>query len=92
MSILRKNIDERPYTGKRIVKGKLKLSEKEWLNMFFDGTPNAEQVTGVTRGKIYDVILVEGFGDVESVTFIDDNKDIQTLGGYFFEEVDEEVS
>lgn len=57
--------------------------------MFFDS--KAKQVREVTRGKIYDVILVEGFGDVENVILIDDNKDIQ-LGGYFFEEIDEEAS
>lgn len=87
MSVLTENIDSRPYTGKRNVKGKLRLSEKEWLNKFFDGTPNVEQVTGVTRGKVYDVIAIEGYGDCEDVTFIDDNGDEQTLADAFFEEV-----
>lgn len=35
---------------------------------------------------------MEGFGDVESVTFIDGSKEVQTLGSYFFEEIEKEVS
>ncbi len=89
MSVLRENIDSSPYTGERKVKGKLRLSTKEWLDNFFNGTPNWEQVTGVTRGKIYDVVSVEGFGDGEDVTFINDNGEEQTLGSFFFEKVAE---
>ena len=89
MSVLRQNIDSNPYTGERKVKGQLRLSTKEWLDQFFNGTPNCSQVTGVTRGKIYDVISVEGFGDCEDVTFIDDNGEDQTLGDFFFEEISE---
>lgn len=44
-------------------------------------------ITGVTRGKIYEVVSVEGFGDGEDVTFIDDNGNLQCLGDFFFEEV-----
>lgn len=87
MSILTKDIDSTPYTGKRNVKGKLRISEKEWLDSFFNGTPNVEQVIGVTRGKVYDVIAIEGYGDCEGVTFIDDNDNEHTLGSFFFEEV-----
>ena len=88
MNVLTKNIDSRPYTGTRNINGKLKISEKEWLNKFVDGTPNVSQVENVTQGKIYDVIAVEGFGDCENVTFINDNGDEQTLADFFFEEID----
>lgn len=88
MSVLRQNIDSNPYTGERKVKGQLRASTKEWLNPFFDGTPNYSQVTGITRGKIYDVISVEGFGDCEDITFINDNGEEETLGDFFFEEIE----
>ena len=72
----------------RTVNGKyLRLSTKESLNHFFDGTPTVEQVEGVTRGKVYEVIAIEGFGDCEDVTFIDDNGNKQELADFFFEEV-----
>lgn len=90
MSVLRKNIDANPYTDKRIVSGKyLKVKENaDWLNGYFDGTPNYVQVVGVTRGKIYEVIAIEGFGDCEDVTIIDDNGNELELADFFFEEVD----
>lgn len=88
MSILKKNIDRFPYTGVRKVSGQLKLSTKEWLNPYFDGTPDYTQIKGVTRGKIYDVISVEGYGDAEDVTFIDDNNEEHTLADFFFEEIE----
>lgn len=84
MSVLSKY----PYTGKRKVKGQLRASTKEWLNPYFDGTPNYSQVTGITRGKVYDVIAIEGFGDVEDVIIINDFGEEQELGSFFFEEVD----
>lgn len=89
MSVLRENIDANPYTGKRRVSGKyLRVKENaEWLDKFFNGTPNVEQVKGVTRGKIYEVVAIEGFGDCEDITFIDDNGNEQELGDFFFEEV-----
>lgn len=88
MSVLRKNIDANPYTGKRSVSGQyLRLSTKESLTHFFDGTPTVEQVEGVTRGKVYEVVAIEGFGDCEDVTIIDDNGNRQELADFFFEEV-----
>lgn len=65
---------------------KLKLSEETWLDMFFDGTPCVDQVTGVTRGKNYQVIESENEKDCGDVTFINDNGEIQRLGHFFFEE------
>lgn len=89
MSVLRENIDANPYTGKRSVSGKyLRVKENaEWLDKFFDGTPNTEQVEGVTRGKVYEVVAIEGFGDCEDITIIDDNGNKQELADFFFEEV-----
>lgn len=92
MSVLTQNIDNQPYTGIRKVQGKLKLSTKPWLDCYFDGTSNCDQVKNVTRGKIYDVIAIEGFGDAEDVTFIDDTGNTQTLGDFFFEELDSKES
>lgn len=92
MSIMTKDIDTRPYTGARKVEGKIKVKTSEeasWLDGYFNNTPNYSQVTGITRGKVYDVIKVEGFGDGEDITIIDDNGKEQTLGDFFFTEVDE---
>jgi hypothetical protein len=49
-----------------------------------------KQVVGVTRGKAYEVIAIEGHGDCEDITIIDDNGNEQTLGDFFFEEVNHE--
>lgn len=89
MSVLRENIDANPYTGKRSVNRKyLKVKENAyWLNGFFDGSPDYDQVIGVTRGKTYEVIAIEGHGDCEDITIVDDNGNKQTLADFFFEEV-----
>ena len=87
MGVLTKDIDSRPYTGKRTVKGRLRLSEKPSLDVFFGGNPDVVPITGVSRGKVYEVVSIEGFGDGEDVTFIDDNGNLQCLGDFFFEEV-----
>ena len=87
MGVLTKDIDSRPYTGKRTVKGRLRLSEKPSLDVFFGGNPDVVPITGVTRGKVYEVVSIEGFGDGEDVTFIDDNGTLQCPGDFFFEEV-----
>lgn len=88
MSVLRKNIDSNPYTGIRSVSGKyLRLRTDEHLTHFFDGTPTVEQVEGVTRGKVYEVVAIEGFGDCEDVIIIDDNGNEKRLADFFFEEV-----
>lgn len=88
MSVLRENIDANPYTGKRSINGEyLKVKENaEWLNGFFDGSPMYKQVIGITRGKVYEVVAIEGHGDCEDVTIIDDNGNEQILGDFFFEE------
>ena len=86
--ILRDNIDAAPYVGERKVVGKLKLNkDAEYLDCFFNGKPNCEQIKNVTRGKTYDVVSVKGYGDCEDVTFIDDIGELQTLGSFFFDEI-----
>lgn len=87
MSVLTENIDSRPYTGKRSVIEKLRISNADYLNDFFNGAENVEQIKAVTRGKTYDIVAIEGFGDAEDVTFIDDKGNEQTLGDFFFEEL-----
>ena len=89
MSVLRENIDANPYTGKRTTNKKyLRVKENvKWLNGFFDGNPDYDQVVGVTRGKIYEVVAIEGHGDCESITIIDDNGNEHVLCDFFFEEV-----
>ena len=85
--ILKDNIDDHPYTGIREVTGKLRVKTASWLDGHFNGSINCEQVRNITRGKIYDVVRVEGLGDCEDVTIIDDSGNEQTLADFFFEEI-----
>lgn len=85
--ILKDNIDTSPYTGVRNVTGKLRVKTANWLDGHFNGSINCEQVRNITRGKIYDVVRVEGLGDCEDVTIIDDSGNEQTLADFFFEEI-----
>lgn len=89
MNILTRDIDSHPYTGIRKVTGKIKVTDKDFIRKFFDGTKDYQQVKNVTMGKVYDVLEVEGFGDVEDITFIDDAGEQQSLADFFFEEVEE---
>lgn len=79
--------DKFQFVGKIEVSIPVITSTKKFLNKFFDGTENVEQVTGITRGKNYTIIEVEGFGDVFDVTFVNDNGTLQTLGSFFFEDI-----
>ena len=75
----------------RNVKGKVRVKTSDeawWLDKYFDNTPNCDQVEGITRGKTYEVVRVEGFGDCEDITIIDDNGKEHTLADFFFAEVD----
>lgn len=90
MSIITKNIDESPYTGERNVCGKVRVKthdEAKWLDGYFNKTPNYSQVENVTRGKVYDVIKVIGYGDVEGIVIINDIGKEEELCDFFFEEV-----
>ena len=88
--ILAENIDSHPYTGERNIKGYLKLSTKKYLDNFFDGSVNYQQVENITRGKIYEVISVIGYGDGEDVIILDDNGNEHRLADWFFEELTED--
>lgn len=79
------DLDSHPFTGERKVDFKAKISEKEFLNGYFDGTPNYDQVKDVTRGKVYDIYKVEGFGDMASFYFINDAGKEDCLCDFFFE-------
>ena len=45
------DLDSHPFTGERKVDFKAKISEKEFLNGYFDGTPNYDQVKDVHGEK-----------------------------------------
>ena len=90
MSVITKNIDCRPYTGKRNIKGKVRVKtsdEAKWLDGYFDGNPKYSQVKNITRGKTYDVVKVIGYGDVEGIFIINDIGEEIELCDFFFEEV-----
>lgn len=56
MSIITPNIDASPYTGVRNVKGKVRVkthNDAPWLDNFFNGKENCDQITGITRGKTH---------------------------------------
>lgn len=90
MNIITPNIDASPYTGIRNVEGKVRVKthkDAPWLDNFFNGAEHYDQIEGIRRGNMYDAISVEGFGDVEDITIIDDNGTKQTLGSFFFDEI-----
>lgn len=86
------NLDANPYTAKvecnTPIKVKLAdLEMKPWLRKYFDGTPNVEQITTLTIGKIYNVVAYEVMGDVADVTIINDNGERENFMECFFDEV-----
>lgn len=89
MSILRENIDSNPHTDLRdINNGQLRVkADADYLDGYFNGSPNYVQVKNITRGKVYDVVCVRGHGDCEDVTVIDDAGNHHTLADFFFEEL-----
>ena len=72
--------------NKRVI-AKMRLSESPDLDDFFNGSRIAEQVAGVTRGKVYDVQDKPEPGDIGDITFINDNGAEQKLWSFFFEPV-----
>lgn len=82
------NTGEYPFTGIRDASFDARVSEKPFLDNFFNGTPHYDQVSGVTRGKVYHVHKVEGFGDASSFFITDDTGKEHELGDMFFEAVD----
>lgn len=88
MSVLTEDIDRNPYTGIKYVTGKLRINKEHYLDKFFNGAKNVSQVKNVTRGKEYNIIYLEGYGDMEDVIFINDIGKEQRLGSFFFEEIE----
>ena len=86
--VFKRNIDVFPYTGERDVDGFLKISERDFLDPWFN--ENNEDLKNIKRGKIYKVVRAVGYGDVEDFVIIDDNGEELTLGSFFFEELDDE--
>lgn len=77
------NLDSHPFIGERKVSFKAKMSEK-YLN------PRYNQVKNVTRGKVYDIYKVEGYGDMVEFYFLDDTGKEQGLCDFFFEDISSE--
>jgi hypothetical protein len=88
--VFTRNIDMFPYTGERDVEGFLKISERSFLDPYYNGASRYVQVKNVTRGKIYKVVRAIGYGDVEDFVIIDDIGEEHTLGSFFFEEITDE--
>ena len=86
--VFTRNIDMFPYSGEREVEGFLKISEREFLNPWFN--ENNEHLKNIKRGKIYKVVRAIGYGDVEDFVIIDDSGEEITLGSFFFEELTNE--
>ena len=80
------NMDAHPASGTRKADFDARLSTKPHLDGFFNGQKDYEQVTGVTRGKIYHIHEVELIGDAVDVKFLDDNGVEKRLGIFFFED------
>lgn len=66
---------------------KMKLSTSPDLDDYFNGSRIAVQVTGVTRGKVYDILDSPEPGNIGDVTFINDNGEEQKLFSFFFEAI-----
>ena len=86
--VFTRNIDIFPYSGEREVEGFLKISEREFLNPWFN--ENNEHLKNIKRGKIYKVVRAIGYGDVEDFVIIDESGEEITLGSFFFEELTNE--
>jgi hypothetical protein len=83
-----KDLDTHPFTGERKTNFKARVSEKEQLKPFFDGTPHYDKVENVTQGKVYEIHEVRGYGDVADFCFKDDIGEEHILGSFFFEKAD----
>ena len=84
-----RNLDSHPFVGERKVSFKAKISEKPFLDGFFNGSPKHSQVENVTRGKVYDIYKVMGQGDGADFYFLDDTGKEMILGDFFFEAAEE---
>lgn len=83
------NLDRHPFVGEREVSFKARISEKPFLDGYFNGNPKYTQIENVTRGKVYEIYKVEGFGDMAEFYFSDDEGKEQGLCEFFFGAVEE---
>ena len=60
------DLDSHPFSGllKLSIPFNVKVKNDEYIERFFNGTPNYGQVKDVTIGKVYTIYAVEGYGDV----------------------------
>ncbi len=73
--------------NKKVI-AKMRLSESQDLDFYFDKKSKiVDPVTGVTRGKVYDVLDKPDPGDIGDITFINDSGEEQKLWSFFFEPV-----
>ena len=84
-------MDSHPFVGRRTVNPpiRVRLKDNKHIRRFFDGTPNYEQVTNLTIGKVYEIYEVEGFGDVADAFVIGDNDKVEEIAIDWFEAVKE---
>lgn len=83
------DLDSHPFSGllKLSIPFNVKVKNDEYIERFFNGTPNYGQVKDVTIGKVYTIYAVEGYGDVADFIFMNDVGIETRLGSFFFEEV-----
>lgn len=79
-------IDKKPFSGTMDTNFYAKISEAEYLNSYFNNSPNTVQVKNVTRGKIYHIYQINGFGDGMDFCFKNDIGLQEQLGDFFFEQ------
>lgn len=87
MGLFKRDID----VGKRKPSGcggYVKLRDDEYVNKFFDGSNGFNQIKNITKGKVYRVVGIVGYGDVEDIVIIDDYGNQDKFCSYFFDEVD----
>ena len=60
------DLDSHPFSGllKLSIPFNVKVKNDEYIERFFNGTPNYGQVKDVTIGKVYTIYAVEGYGMV----------------------------
>ena len=86
------DLDSHPFSGllKLSIPFNVKVKNDEYIERFFNGTPNYGQVKDVTIGKVYTIYAVEGYGDVADFIFINDVGIETRLGSFFFEDAESE--
>lgn len=86
-----RNLEEHPFTGERMTSFDAVMSEKSFLDNYFNGNPKTEQVENVTRGKVYHIHKIKGYGDMAGFYFLDDTEKEQELCEFFFDPVEEKL-